>query len=84
MSVEDIIGDLCGFFVVICAVIMLNAFKNLDVSMDDVRGIMRPKRTMIPPSEQQRQPSSSNFEDVLVHQNTRESKVYGTTDVRNI
>lgn len=77
MSAVNIIGDLCGFFVVICAVTMLNAFKNLDVSMDDVRGIMRPKRTMI----EQR---PSNFEDVLVHQNTRESKVYGTTDVRNI
>lgn len=80
MTVENIIGDLCGFFVVISAVIMLNAFKNLDVSMDDVRGIMRPKRTMI----EQRQPSTSNFEDVLVHQNAKESKVYGTTDVRNI
>ncbi|XP_063699508.1 magnesium transporter NIPA2 [Culicoides brevitarsis] len=83
MSPEDIIGDLCGFFVVICAVIMLNGFKHLDVSMDDVRGIMRPKRRMIEQNE--RAPhSSSNFEDVLVHQNTSSSKQYGTTDVRNI
>uniref|UniRef100_A0A336N1L2 CSON008279 protein n=1 Tax=Culicoides sonorensis TaxID=179676 RepID=A0A336N1L2_CULSO len=80
MTAENIIGDLCGFFVIISAIIMLNAFKNLDVSMDDVRGIMRPKRMMI----DQRPPSSSNFEDVLVHQNTRESRVYGTTDVLNI
>lgn len=44
MKIEDIIGDLCGFLVVIVAVILLNAFRDIDVSMEDVRGIMKPKR----------------------------------------
>ena len=32
---------------VICAVILLNAFRDMDVSIDDVRGIMRPKRHLV-------------------------------------
>lgn len=44
MKIEDIIGDICGFLVVIVAVILLNAFKEVDISFDDVRGIMKPKR----------------------------------------
>lgn len=47
MSVEDVIGDICGFFVVIVAVIMLNAFRDMDLSMNDFRGIMRPKRELL-------------------------------------
>ncbi|XP_013102310.1 magnesium transporter NIPA2 [Stomoxys calcitrans] len=43
MRFEDILGDICGFLVVISAVFMLNAFKDLDISLNDVRGIMRPK-----------------------------------------
>uniref|UniRef100_T1PGV5 Magnesium transporter NIPA n=1 Tax=Musca domestica TaxID=7370 RepID=T1PGV5_MUSDO len=43
MRFEDILGDICGFLVVISAVFMLNAFKDMDVSLNDVRGIMRPK-----------------------------------------
>lgn len=43
MKFEDILGDICGFLVVISAVFMLNAFKDLDISLNDVRGIMRPK-----------------------------------------
>lgn len=47
MKPQDVVGDLCGFLVVIIAVIMLNAFRDMDVSMDDVRGQMRPKRKLI-------------------------------------
>lgn len=44
MGAEDIVGDVCGFCIVIIAVILLNAFQKMDVSLDDVRTIMRPKR----------------------------------------
>lgn len=68
MEPDDIVGDLCGFLVVIAAVILLNAFRDLDLSLDDVRGIMRPKTTQ--------------YEKVyLQRQNSRDSKDgYGTTD----
>jgi drug/metabolite transporter (DMT)-like permease len=47
MKPEDVVGDACGFLVVVIAVILLNAFKDMDVSMDDVRSQMRPKRKLI-------------------------------------
>lgn len=80
MKPEDVVGDLCGFFVVISAVILLNAFKDMDVSLDDVRGIMRPKRQSIG----DRHSSSNAFEDILVRHNSRDVKEYGTTQIRNI
>ncbi|XP_036317817.1 magnesium transporter NIPA2-like, partial [Rhagoletis pomonella] len=40
MRFEDILGDICGFFVVILAVFMLNAFKDLDITLNDVRSIV--------------------------------------------
>lgn len=43
MKFEDILGDICGFLIVVTAVFLLNAFKDLDISLNDVRGIMRPK-----------------------------------------
>lgn len=43
LQVEDVLGNLCGFFVVITAIIMLHAFKDMDISLDHVRGILRPK-----------------------------------------
>lgn len=39
----DIIGSVCGFSVVIIAVVLLNAFKNFDISLKDLRGIMGPR-----------------------------------------
>lgn len=78
MKAEDVVGDLCGFFVVICAVILLNAFKDMDVSMDDVRGIMRPKRELLGDR------NGNDFAVTLVRQNSRDPKAYGTTNVRNI
>jgi magnesium transporter len=86
MSASDVIGDICGFFVVIVAVIMLNAFRDMDVSMDDVRGIMRPKRDLLPTSSSSMNetPTRSHFERVLWNGN-REKSGYGTNDMtRNI
>lgn len=47
MKPADVVGDACGFLVVVIAVILLNAFKDMDVSMDDLRTQMRPKRKLV-------------------------------------
>jgi hypothetical protein len=49
LSGEDMLGNVCGFLTVILAIILLNAFRDMDVSMLDVRGLMRPKRDMMVP-----------------------------------
>lgn len=33
LKTEDILGNLCGFTIIIIAIFMLNVFKDLDVSM---------------------------------------------------
>lgn len=74
MKAEDVIGDLCGFLVVISAVVLLNAFRDMDVSMEDVRGIMKPKRELAS--------QRCHFEEVIVRGDSRDHKsiTYGTTD----
>lgn len=47
MDVSNIIGDICGFLVVICAIVLLNAFKDMEISMDDVTIQMRPRRRLV-------------------------------------
>lgn len=47
MTAENVIGDLCGFCIVIIAVILLNAFQNAEISMNDLRQMMRPRRDPI-------------------------------------
>jgi magnesium transporter len=47
MDASNIVGDICGFLVVICAVVLLNAFKDMDVSLDDVRSQMKPRRRLV-------------------------------------
>ncbi|XP_055592093.1 magnesium transporter NIPA2 [Uranotaenia lowii] len=80
MKAEDIIGDLCGFFVVIVAVILLNAFREMDISLNDVKGIMRPKRELL-----QSNKNSGQYDDFLVENERNESrKHYGSGDYRNI
>lgn len=44
---EDILGNVCGFLTIIMGIVLLNAFKDMDVSMLDVQGLMRPKRDML-------------------------------------
>lgn len=46
LQAEDVLGNLCGFFVVIIAIMLLHAFKDMDISIDHVRGILRPKHEM--------------------------------------
>lgn len=88
MKAEDIIGDICGFFIVIVAVILLNAFQNMDISLNDVKTIMRPKREQIMAAASMTSLSKSNnrdinLENVLVRQNSKDFKqcVYGSNDL---
>lgn len=47
MSNEDVIGCFCGFLTVVIAIFLLNAFKDVDVSYNDVKLIFRPKRDIV-------------------------------------
>lgn len=73
MRFEDILGDICGFFIVISAVFMLNAFKDMDVSLNDVRGIMRPKMQKL----------TQYDEDIMVEQPPQKERryTYGSGDI---
>jgi len=47
MSIENILGASCGFLVVIIAIFLLNAFKEMDIHYGNVRHMLRPKREML-------------------------------------
>ncbi|XP_059617082.1 magnesium transporter NIPA2 [Phlebotomus argentipes] len=70
MSASDVIGDLCGFFVVIVAIVLLNAFKDMDVALSDVRGITRPKRQLLEQGNQ--------MDEILIGQ---QKHTYGTNEL---
>lgn len=44
LSFKDIAGSVCGFLVIVIAIILLNAFKNVDITVSDIRGVLRPKK----------------------------------------
>ncbi|XP_002001932.3 magnesium transporter NIPA2 [Drosophila mojavensis] len=72
MRFENILGDVCGFLVIIIAVFMLNAFKDIDITLTDVRGLMRPKMQRL----------SQYDEEVLVSTHLKERRnSYGSSDV---
>lgn len=78
MKVEDVIGDICGFAIVVVAVILLNAFQNAEISINDLKQMMRPKREPI-------SHKLTPFEDVLIRQNSRSEhrNGYGTAASEN-
>lgn len=86
MSAEDVVGDICGFFIIIIAVILLNAFQTIDISLNDVRGIMRPKREQQHNDASVRSSFSTNalsnndLNNILVTRNGKERTGYGTTN----
>lgn len=41
---QDILGNLCGFVVIVIAVMLLNSFKEIDLSCYDLRIVMRCRR----------------------------------------
>lgn len=59
---EDVLGSLCGFLVVIIAIFLLNAFRDMDVSFNDIRGMLRPKHEFLFRS---RERDKYNYESIL-------------------
>lgn len=47
MQAEDIVGNLCGFFIVIVAIVLLHGFKDVDITLDQMRGILKPKHELL-------------------------------------
>lgn len=76
MTAANVIGDICGFLVVIVAVMLLNMFKDIEISLDDIRGTMRPKRELIAQRD--------NSDDVLTVHTTNgdrfQRNTYGSND----
>lgn len=44
MNAYDVIGNLCGFSTVVIAIVMLNGFKDVDISLSDVHTCLRTKQ----------------------------------------
>lgn len=44
LGANDIIGNLCGFLVIICGIVLLNTFKDMDVSVLDLSRQWRSRR----------------------------------------
>ncbi|XP_035717130.1 magnesium transporter NIPA2-like isoform X1 [Vespa mandarinia] len=78
MKIEDIAGSLCGFFTIIIAIFLLNAFKLIDISYNNIRHILRPKRELIASSI-----SHSNIRDAerLMSRNSNIDHSYGAPDI---
>lgn len=47
MSANDIIGSICGFSTVLVAIVLLNAFKDLDISYCSIKGILKPRNELV-------------------------------------
>ncbi len=78
MDASNILGDICGFLVVICAVVLLNAFKDMDVSMDDLRNQMRPRRRLVSVAGVERNSHGGNVNSE--GGNLMQRSNYGTSD----
>lgn len=44
LSGEDVLGSLTGFMTVVCAIFLLNAFKDWDVSLSSLQGLLQSTR----------------------------------------
>ncbi|XP_004925556.3 magnesium transporter NIPA2 [Bombyx mandarina] len=47
MTAEDILGCVCGFLIVMTAIFMLNAFKDVQISFKDLNFNLRQRRSMV-------------------------------------
>ncbi|XP_012286314.1 magnesium transporter NIPA2 [Orussus abietinus] len=47
MTAEDIIGSLYGFFTIITGIFLLNAFRDIDISYNNIKQIFNPKRHIV-------------------------------------
>lgn len=47
MSVENTLGASCGFLIVIIAIFLLNAFKDIDIYYGNIKHMLKPKRELL-------------------------------------
>lgn len=48
LDAKDVVGNVCGFLVVVVGIILLNGFKDLDVSFHDVSNMFRGRHELLP------------------------------------
>ncbi|GJQ71403.1 putative magnesium transporter NIPA [Trypoxylus dichotomus] len=60
LNTQDILGNICGFFTVIIAIFLLHAFKDMDISLSDLKGILNPKHEKL-----WRNGRNENYESLL-------------------
>ncbi|XP_067009582.2 magnesium transporter NIPA2 [Anabrus simplex] len=75
LSAQDILGNFCGFLTVIIAIFLLNAFREVDITLSEVQNILRPKRDLIVAHRSSKQPCSD--EEGLIGSSGR-STTYGS------
>lgn len=54
LTILDIVGNLCGFLTIIIGIILLNTFKDIDISLSNVKHVFRPKNELLLPQFDER------------------------------
>lgn len=72
MSVENTLGASCGFLVVIIAIFLLNAFKDIDIYYGNIKHMVKPKREILSNyhsrwDDQERAPTRLESQHLLNH-----------------
>ncbi|XP_022910531.1 magnesium transporter NIPA2 [Onthophagus taurus] len=60
LSFKDVLGNVCGFFTIVIAIFLLHAFKDIDITLSDVKGSLRPKSNYL-----SRNSKHYNYESLL-------------------
>ncbi|KAI4495519.1 hypothetical protein M0802_008733 [Mischocyttarus mexicanus] len=78
MKTEDIVGSFCGFLTIIVAIFLLNAFKIMDISYNNIKHMLRPKRELVFNSN-----LNWNMRDTerLISRNINVDHFYGSPDI---
>ncbi|XP_035207223.1 magnesium transporter NIPA2-like isoform X2 [Stegodyphus dumicola] len=63
MVAEDIVGSICGFLTVICAIFLLNAFREWDISLGNISSLLQKKEHPVSNSHSQENVSTSILMD---------------------
>lgn len=75
MAADDIVGNICGFLTVICAIFLLNAFREWDISLNNLSGFLQKKdmSTSLSSSHNDNNIETSIFMDRHSHRNDETS-----------
>lgn len=85
MNFQDILGTLCGFLVVITAIFMLNAFKDVNISYSDLKSLSLPKRDNRPINDDKNQVENIAGEEerLFVTVDEQQGSNYWTSATKN-